>query len=340
MSWSLTDLPPPPPGRTGWPWTTRCSSDAARHLNAEDLPIITIVTPSYNQGIYIEETIRSVLLQGYDRLVYIVKDADSTDGTREILEKYEKFCTRIIVEKDNGQSDAINQVLMSAQGSIGSWLNSDDVLLPGALSAVAREWHVGKPLSIIGRSEYRRKDGIDCFYSVVDVPASPSELLAYGLGRFVGQPSAFFALDAFRRVGGLDLDLHYAMDLDLWFRLYTLSEPRLIPEKLSWMRAHPAAKTSSGSERVLGEVERVFDRHVAGWRTKFPVEFKSIWERRIRERLQRSGELMAAGDIIAGLAMAASSLALGPAQATLIGSSLALSHLKRRFRSLAASGLQ
>lgn len=127
----IEDFPLAPSGKSGWPWT-----DVALSIvppNGVEYPKITLVTPSFNQGEFIEETIRSVLLQNYPNLEYIIIDGGSTDDTVAIIKKYEKYISYWISEKDKGQSEAINKGLKIATGEIFNWLNSDDYYAPGTL---------------------------------------------------------------------------------------------------------------------------------------------------------------------------------------------------------------
>src|SRR5262249_53204242 len=123
----LVDLPRPPRGKTGWPWTMESAPVAERLPNDATWPKISIVTPSYNQGQFIEETIRSVLLQGYPNLQYIVMDGGSKDSTLNILRKYAHAIDFWTSAPDKGQAEAINKGFERANGDILAWLNSDDV---------------------------------------------------------------------------------------------------------------------------------------------------------------------------------------------------------------------
>ena len=134
--YSIDDLPRPGPGRSGWPWTEAPPPLPPTTVNGQAWPRITIVTPSFNQAQYLEETIRSVLLQGYPNLEYLVFDGGSTDGSVDILRRYDRFLDAWVSERDKGQSDAINKGLARCTGTIVNWLCSDDVLLPGALFRV------------------------------------------------------------------------------------------------------------------------------------------------------------------------------------------------------------
>jgi len=135
---SLSELPQPPSGKDGWPWTGQSPSLPDKMPDGRPWPKISVVTPSYNQGNYIEETIRSVLLQSYPNLEYVIIDGGSTDNSVEIINKYEAWLTYWVSEKDRGQSHAINKGLKHATGDIFHWLNSDDQFTQGALEAAAR----------------------------------------------------------------------------------------------------------------------------------------------------------------------------------------------------------
>src|SRR5438067_1469746 len=153
---TLVELPPPPAGKTGWPWTDETPALQSTRPDGSAWPRISIVTPSYNQGQFIEETIRSVLLQGYPDLEYIIIDGGSQDESVEIIKKYEPWLTYWVSEQDRGQSHAINKGFDRSTGLILGWLNSDDVLLPNALATVASAIpQPDEPVLISGRAEIR-----------------------------------------------------------------------------------------------------------------------------------------------------------------------------------------
>ena len=139
---SLQALPAPSSGKTGWPWTVCTSGPDCSSIS--HCPTISIITPSFNQGQFIEETIRSVLLQGYPKLEYIIIDGGSTDETVAIIKKYEPWLTYWVSEVDRGQPHAINKGIAMATGDILAWINSDDIYLPGLLDKVARFYRSGK----------------------------------------------------------------------------------------------------------------------------------------------------------------------------------------------------
>src|SRR5262245_13848080 len=131
---TLTELPPPPSGETGWPWTEESKRLSSQTSGGRAWPRISVVTPSFNQGKFIEETIRSVLLQGYPDLEYFMFDGGSTDNSVEVIKKYSPWLTHWVSERDNGQSDAINRGLKMASGEFATWINSDDMLCKNALA--------------------------------------------------------------------------------------------------------------------------------------------------------------------------------------------------------------
>jgi glycosyltransferase involved in cell wall biosynthesis len=139
-------FPPPITGKIGWPWDFEPDKVSVNF----DLPRVTIVTPSYNQAAYLEETIRSVLLQGYPHLEYFVIDGGSTDGSVEIIKKYENWLDGWVSERDNGQCSAINKGFSQATGEWLGWLNSDDCFAPYALFNLLRTAHASQAKFVYG----------------------------------------------------------------------------------------------------------------------------------------------------------------------------------------------
>lgn len=257
-------LPPPPPGKRGWPWTEPPPSVPAADDPAE-WPAIGIITPSFNQGPYIEETIRSVLLQDYPNLEYFIEDGGSKDGTGAVLEKYASRLTGAVSEPDRGQSHAINKgmaKLRRAEWAV--WLNSDDILLPGALRAVGR-WAARGPAAaaVLGAGEH----WIERRRRLVSVPP-PERVDSASLRDWrrnaILQPACFFRLAAFRAAGGLDESLRYAMDFALWLDLAERGGFDTIPDLIARDRIHPDAKTQRAMGECYGEIgEILFKRGCA-----------------------------------------------------------------------------
>ncbi len=222
-------------------------------------PLISIVTPSLNQGRFIRAAIRSVLSQGYPNLQYLVMDGGSTDGTLEVLRSYDDR-VRWVSEPDAGQSDAIARGFARCRGEILGWLNADDVLMPGAVERAAREFeHSPEAGLIYGRGVILDEDGEETGPFAGIEPFNLWRLL-HTLD-YVLQPAAFFRRDAYEAVGGLDRDLFWAMDWDLWLRLAGVAEVRFVDHVFAGSREWGATKTATGGWRRIRELSSVIRRH-------------------------------------------------------------------------------
>lgn len=217
------------------------------------LPRITVVTPSYNQAKYLEHTVLSVLKQGYPDLEYIVMDGGSTDGSVEILGKYVGRLAHMESGKDNGQADAVLRGFRRATGEILCYVNSDDMLLPGALLAVGEhfaanpgtELLVGGSVQVDENGELWR-DRKNRLSFNLGTEVSHLQLLFVGC-RFA-QPASFWRRSAFFEAGGFDPDLRFCFDYDMYLRL-TLRKPGARLQKfLAAFRVHAASKSSTLQE--------------------------------------------------------------------------------------------
>jgi glycosyltransferase involved in cell wall biosynthesis len=239
----LTKLPFFQVNKSDWPWHFKNTCIIYTHKN--QLPKVSIVTPSFNQGKFIEETIRSVLLQNYPNLQYIVIDGGSTDSTIEILEKYSPWIDYWISEPDRGQSHAINKGLELCDGQWFNWLNSDDYLMPGAISnmvSAAGKYPQAKVVS--GVTENIREGQVFGKYSAMFSPDSSFPFFNLG----VNQPGSLLNLDEVKACNGIREDLELCMDLDLWLRILIKNgQDSLIsiPEIVATYRYHPQSKTCS-----------------------------------------------------------------------------------------------
>lgn len=207
-------------------------------------PKVSIVTPSYNQGQFLEQTILSVLNQDYPNLEYIIVDGGSTDNSIEIIKIYEERLAYWISEPDKGQSDAINKGFLRATGEILSWLNSDDLLLPGAINSVVSFFNEHPDIGcVIGDQEVIDSDG-KYLCTVKNIPFKFRRTL-YG-GSMVPQPSTFFTKNALDVTGKLNIDLHYNMDYEFFLRMaYKGIKFDNIKKPLSAFRLHKSSKTVS-----------------------------------------------------------------------------------------------
>ena len=257
----LSELPAPPKGKRGWPWTEDTPRLSESTPDGTPWPKISIVTPSYNQGRFIEETIRSVLLQGYPHLEHIIIDGGSTDNSVEIIEKYEKWLTYWVSERDRGQSQAINRGFEKATGEIYGWLNSDDCLLRHALKNVARGYRAApKAGAWYGDTLFVTANG-----KQLDVRRSPGRLDAETIAAWnqnsFGQPACFFSKEAWQQAGRLDEDLQYGMDLDLWIKIAENFAFEKIGEVLATERLHKDAKTQRDAGMMYAVQCQIQIRH-------------------------------------------------------------------------------
>lgn len=238
----LNQLPAPPTGKAGWPWTETSSTLPD---NGSGWPRISIVTPSYNQGEYIEAAIRSVLLQNYPNLEYFIMDGGSSDDSVDIMRRYEQWLTQWVSEPDRGQSHAINKGLDQGTGEIYAWLNSDDMLLPDALWHVAQAYRQQPEAAAwAGTCHLVRTDG-RIIRSVAPRGLNRDSLADWFYGGFFFQPSCFFSARAWQAIGGVDESLNFAMDFDLALRLAEQGRYVLLPEALSAALIHEEAKTQA-----------------------------------------------------------------------------------------------
>ena len=253
------EIPAPPEGKKGWPWAEESRQLYAAGRNEKSWPLISIVTPSYNQDRFIEETIRSVLLQDYPNIEYLIIDGNSSDNTQEIIKKYEKWLTYWVSEPDNGQSEAINKGWAVSNGDILAWLNSDDTYTENALISIA-EFFIENPHVDMIYGDSRMIDEKGHFLKMA--PAAEFKLKPLVCNHwFIPQQSTFIRRSVFERVGKLNEDLHLVMDWEYWLRI-ALNDFRIqfLPKILSNFRIHKNAKTSSFSERSGEEKIKVLDK--------------------------------------------------------------------------------
>lgn len=215
----------------------------------KDLPLVTIVTPSFNQGSFLERTILSVLSQDYPNIEYIVMDGGSTDESISILEKYSDRLTYWESKKDRGQSDAINKGWRMAKGVYCSYLNSDDELAPGAVTKIVEIFLGNAQVGMV----YGDYTFIDQNNSIIETgrgnQTSFKELLIHGQMPSIAQPSSFYLTSLVRQIGYIDERLHLAMDYDLLLKLAKASNIVYLPQLISLFRLHGNAKSSTLAKR-------------------------------------------------------------------------------------------
>lgn len=235
----LEDLPSPPASKTGWPWTEQIESLPELMPDGLEWPRISIVTPSYNQGQFIEETIRSVLLQGYPNLEYIIIDGDSQDNSSAHIKKYSSWLAYWTSEADSGQADALNKGFAHATGQICAYLNSDDLLMPNTLQSVAIAfqqsscyWLASRVLigSLVQQAEVWEPNSY-CFASFV-VQQSFAQQGVFWRSDIVDKP--YF-----------ESTCRYIMDHYFFVRIYAkYNAPYILRKTTAFFRIHDASKTS------------------------------------------------------------------------------------------------
>lgn len=225
-----------------------------------DLPRISIITPSYNQGQFLEETIRSVLDQGYPNLEYMIFDGGSQDQSVEIIQKYADRLAYWVSERDRGQSHAINKGFLRCTGEIIAWLNSDDLYVPGALAFVADTFASYPEVDLLyGDAEIIDASGKFIMHRK-ELPIDPSMGNLIGWGLLIPQPAAFFRRRVLDRAGLLDETLRYCLDAEFWGRVSAHGTIQHFPRLLARQRYHSQAKTIKEMtvlKQYDDEVERV-----------------------------------------------------------------------------------
>lgn len=225
----------------------------------ENMPLVSVITPSYNQGEFLREAIESVLGQDYSNIEYIVVDGGSTDNSLDILKEYSERIT-YISEPDNGQSDAINKGFRMAKGDIVAWLNSDDIYEPGCISAAVEVFKTNKSVSLVyGDGYIINRDGSK--NRIFEYTSSFDMWSLVHIWDYIMQPTAFFRKDALEGVGMLDEQLNWAMDWDLWIKLAHKGEVVYLPRLMACSREYGETKTSTGDELRLKEILGLMQKH-------------------------------------------------------------------------------
>lgn len=242
-----------------------------------DLPRVSIVTPSFNQAKFLERTILSVLGQDYPNLEYIVIDGGSTDGSVEIIQKYADRLAYAASEPDRGQTDAINKGFARASGEILTWLNSDDTYTPGAVRQAVSFLQQNADVGLV----YGDMNFIDENDRVIGkFKAALTDLRHLRRGYVhIPQPAAFFRADLWRQVGPLDPSFYFAMDYDLWVRL-AQKTAFAYRRGDTWanFRLHSGGKTVVSDDRNWPEILRVHYRDGGSFFSPIVVKY---WLRKL-----------------------------------------------------------
>ncbi len=254
---TLSELPAPGPGRAGWPWTEETPQLTETTPDGHQWPLISIVAPSFNQAEFIEETIRSVLLQGYPNLEFIITDGGSTDGAIEIIRKYQRWLAAWVSEPDQGQSDAINKGFRMSHGSILAWVNTDDTYEKGAFAKVGAYFVAHPEIDVLyGNAKITDRMG-SVIAELRTVPFSKGAFL-YNTVQIAVQSAMFWRREPFFSVGLVDEGLHYAMDVDLLVRF--VKSGATFGFTRTWLgtyRHHDGSKTVSSQGASANEADKI-----------------------------------------------------------------------------------
>lgn len=257
------ELPPPPVSETDWPWMGEIKKLPDAMPDGSPWPLVSIITPSYNQALFLEKSIRSVLLQAYPNLEYIIIDGGSTDGSVEIIRKYEPWLAYWVSEPDHGQAEAINKGFRRASGQIAAWLNSDDIYLPGAIPHAVRALQSSTAAAVYSRCRMVTPEGqVTAIYDPF-VPISLRSLVLLWKHPYPSppQPAVFFHRKILGQVGLLDESLHYALDYELWLRICQHATFLFVDAVWADYVVHPQSKTGKGWEPFMREAFQVGRRY-------------------------------------------------------------------------------
>jgi glycosyltransferase involved in cell wall biosynthesis len=239
-----------------------------------ELPLISVVTPSYNQGEFLEETMLSVLQQDYPKLEYIVIDGGSTDASVSIIEKYASRLAYWESNKDRGFGHAINKGLSRASGEIVCWVNSDDLLLPGALQAVGTYFALHPEVGLVFGDRH-----------IIDTSSKRVAVRAYyfydqqqfRFGKALPQEATFWRRKVMETTGLLDEDLKFAIDFDLWCRMSKATHIEHIPVFLGAFREQPASKSSTIAHTGLQEKQRIVEKYFGRYPSPREIQTYQFW---------------------------------------------------------------
>ncbi|PWB77377.1 MAG: glycosyltransferase [Anaerolineales bacterium] len=243
--------------------------------------LVSVITPSFNQARYLEQTIQSVLGQDYPRLEYIVIDGGSTDGSVAVIEKYADKLAWWVSEKDSGQAEAINKGLARAGGGIVAWLNSDDYYLPDAISSAVKMFEANPDVVMVYGDMLAVDEHGQTINALKYKQLSLEDLLCF---QIIGQPSVFFRREVLEQTGTLDTNFHFLLDQHLWIRIAQHGKILHVDQIWSAARYHAQAKNRAKAAEFGREAFRILD-----WAGKQPglAEAVSGVERRARASAHR-----------------------------------------------------
>ncbi len=236
-----------------------------------DLPLVSIVTPSFNQGKYLEETILSVLRQDYPNIEYIVIDGRSTDNSVQIIRKYQDRLAYWVSEPDRGQTHAVIKGFQRANGTLMGWLCSDDVLEPSMVS-ISVDYHLRFPQVGVTYGDRVRIDTKGNIWSLQRYPSFRSWFIRWGFS--IPQETTLLKRNVYENVGGLNESLHMVMDFDLWCKISRVAEIYHIPAFLGRFRSHSSNKSTVFNQQI----------EQGGYSEDWPAEYTRVYQKHFGKR--------------------------------------------------------
>lgn len=218
---------------------------------------ISIITPSYNQAKYLEQTIQSVLNQDYPQIEYIVIDGASADGSVDVIKKYRNKLAYWVSEKDSGQAEAINKGFAKASGEIIAWLNSDDYYLPGAVSSAVKIFEENPDVVLVYGNMLAVDEHGKTFNTLIYKQLTLEDLLCF---QIIGQPAVFMRTSALRKAGGLNLNFHFLLDHLLWIEIAKHGKILHVPQTWAAARYHAEAKNRAQADKFGAEAFRILEQ--------------------------------------------------------------------------------
>ena len=260
----MAELPSSPPNQHGWPWTEGSEPHHAFAGDANIWPKVTIVTPSFNQGQFLEETIRSVLLQGYPNLEYIVIDGGSTDNSVDIIRKYEPWLSFWVSEPDAGQADAINKGFAKSTGEFLGWINSDDYLYPGVIKRVVEVFQSNSRVEMIYGDVDSGWPEKNKMHRLFGEQIEFSEMLRTARVP-IPQQGSLWRRSVIDRVGSLDSRWQVVLDQEFFTRVAEKCQILHSPMVMGFFRLHENSKSISQNRQWMTELPKMyqefFERH-------------------------------------------------------------------------------
>jgi len=263
-------------------------------MTLSSMPLVSIVTPSYNQARFLEFTIRSVLEQDYPNIEYILVDGGSTDESVDVLQRYADRFAWWVSEKDLGQTDAINKGFARAKGEILAWLNSDDTYQPHVIAEAVEFFRDRPEVGLVyGDTNFIDENG--CVIGRFPAAQTDYKRLRRGYVH-IPQQASFWRADLWRKVGPLDPSFYFAMDYDLWVRLAAQAPVQYTPRLWANFRLHSQGKTIAADERCWPEMLRVHYRDGGSWFSSIQAKYYlrkavgPLWRLRTKMRLRKSSK--------------------------------------------------